>query len=350
MDFNYDLAKRICEAPGIPGREDAVRELVKAEMNALVDEMYVDALGNVIGTKKGKGGPRVMLAAHMDEIGFIVKYIDDKGFIRLQQVGGFDARNLAAQRVLVHTHGGEVLRGALQPAAKPIHLLQPGEMKPYTLDDLFVDIGLSGEEVKAKVEVGDMITLDRTLERAGHNVMSKSLDDRISVFIMLETLRALGEHSAEVVAAATVQEEVGLRGATTAAYGINPDVGVALDVTLAQDIPGTDAAQQVSALGGGAAIKVFDSSHISNHKLVRHFRDVAEKHGIKYQLEVLSRGGTDAGAMQRSQAGVPVITLSTPTRYVHTVNETANVDDILAVIQLLARYLEEAHSGDYRLG
>lgn len=350
MDFNFDLIKRICEAPGIPGREDAVREIVAAEMRPLVDEITVDALGNVIGMKKGRGGPRVMIAAHMDEIGFMVRFIDDNGFVRLQNIGGFDARVLPAQRVLVHTQGGEALRGALQFAAKPIHLLQPDEIKPPKLPDFYVDLGLSAEEVRAKVDIGDMVTMDRALERVGHTVLSKSLDDRVSVFIMLEALRALGSHEVEVLAVATTQEEVGLRGAGTAAFGVEPDIGVALDVTIAGDVPGFDAQDRVSKLGDGVAIKVFDSSHIPNHKLVRHFRDVAERHGIKYQLEVLGRGGTDAGAIQRTRAGVPAITLSTPTRYVHTVNEMAHVNDIQAAIQLVARYLETAHTGDYRFG
>ena len=350
MELNFDLLKRISEAPGIPGREDQVREIATAELRSLADEVRVDALGNVIATRHGNGGPRVMIAAHLDEIGFMVRHIDDQGYVRLQNVGGFDARMLAAQRVLVHGFGGEVLRGALMPGAKPIHVLQPDEVKPLKLQDFYVDLGLTAEEVRSKVEIGDMVTMDRTLERVGHNVMSKSLDDRVSVFIMIEALRQLGEHQAEVVAVATTQEEIGLRGAGTAAFGVDPDIGVALDVTVAGDIPGFEAAERVAKLGDGVGIKVFDSSHIPNHRLVRHFRQVAEQHGIKYQLEVLARGGTDAGAMQRTRAGVPAITLSTPTRYLHTVNEMASVEDIAGTIQLLARYLEVAHAGDYRLG
>lgn len=350
MEFNFDLMKRICEVPGIPGREDSVRPIVIEAMRPLVDEISVDALGNVIARKHGKGGPRVMLAAHMDEIGFMVRSIDDDGFIRLQNVGGFDARVLPSQRVLVHTRDGGVHRGALQLATKPTHLLTADEVKPPKVSDLFVDIGMAGSDVKAQVDIGDMVTLDRTMERVGQNVMSKSLDDRASLFMMIEALRKVGDHQVDIVAVATTQEEVGLRGARTSAYGVEPDIGVALDVTIAGDIPGFDKQDRVTKLGDGVAIKVFDSSHIPNHKLVRHLRDVAEKHGIKHQLEVLPRGGTDAGAMQLSKAGMPAITVSLPTRYVHTVNETASVDDILAEITLLARYLEEAHTGDYRLG
>jgi endoglucanase len=350
MEFNYDLVKRICEVPGIPGREDQIRALVTEELRPLTDDIRVDALGNVIATKRGSGGPRVMVAAHIDEIGFMVRYIDDHGFIRLQNVGGFDARVLPAQRVLVHTRDGQALRGALQIGAKPIHILQPDEIKPPKISDLYVDLGMTGDEVKSRVEVGDMVTFDRTLERVGNCVMSKSLDDRLNVFIMIEALRSLGEHEAEIVAVATTQEEVGLRGAQTAAYSVDPDVGVALDVTIAGDTPGIDAADRVAQLGGGVAIKVFDSSHVPNHRLVRHVRDVADRQGIPYQLEVLPRGGTDAASIERSRAGTPVITISTPTRHLHTVNEMASVSDIQGAIQLLARYLEDAHNGDYRLG
>ncbi len=347
-NLNFDLLKRICETPGVAGREDAVRALVRDEMSGLVDTVSVDALGNVIGVRKGEGGPRVIIMAHMDEIGFLVKHIDDKGFIRVQPVGGFDPRVLPAQRVIVHGFGGEQLRGALQIGAKPIHLLDPGDIKPPKVDDLFVDLGFSGDEVRARVEVGDMVTLDRTVERVGNNVMGKSLDDRICVFQMIEALRQLsGPTQAEIVAVATTQEEVGLRGASTAAYQVEAQIAVALDITLAQDIPGGAEQDQVTRLNDGAAIKIMDSSTISNHKLVRHMRDVAEANNIPYQLEILPRGGTDAGAAQRARAGVPAVTISIPTRYVHTVNEMASISDVEASINLLARYLEQAHAGQY---
>jgi tetrahedral aminopeptidase len=349
MDLNLNLAEELLNAPGIPGREEQVREIVRREMEPLVDEITVDALGSVIGIKKGSGGPKVMLAAHMDEIGFMVKYIDDNGFIRLQNVGGFDPRVLPAQRVRVHTRDGDVLIGALQLASKPIHLLQASEIKAPKLTQLFVDVGLTADEVNEKVDIGDMVTLDRSLVRAGNNLMSRAMDDRINVFVMLETLRHLGEHECDVIAVATTQEEVGLRGARTAAYGIDPDIGIALDVTVGGDTPGVDKQDRVTKLGEGVAIKAFDSSHIPNYKLVRHFRDIAEKHEIKHQIEILSRGGTDAGPMQQNRAGVPVITISMPTRYLHTVNEMVSLDDMTAAVQLLTAYLAEAHSGDYRL-
>jgi endoglucanase len=345
---NFELLKRLCETPGVPSREEPIRRLVIDELRPLVDEVSVDAMGSVVGFKKGCGGPKVMIAAHMDEIGFLVKHIDDKGFIRLQPVGGFDPRVLIAQRVYVHGFTGERLLGALQPAAKPTHLLSDDERnKPLKLDDLFVDLGLTGEEVKRHVEVGDPVTLARTCEMIGGNVTSKTLDNRLSVFQMIEALRVLSSHQCDIYAVATVQEEVGLRGATTAAYHLNPDIGIALDVTIAGDIPGGSEQDRVTTLGNGTAIKIMDGSLLCHPKLVRHFRDIAEAKDIPYQLEILPRGGTDAGGIQRSRGGVPSFTLSTPCRYIHTVNETASVRDIEAGIELLCAFLEEAHTRRY---
>lgn len=345
--FNRSLLKSLCEAPGIPGREAAIRKLVVAEMAPLVDDLSVDVMGNVIGVKRGKGGPRVMIAAHMDEIGFFVSHIDKSGFLRIQPVGGFDARVLVAQRVFVHARSGEVLRGAMQMGGKPIHLLEASEIKPAKIEDIFIDLGLECSVVNDKVEIGDMVTFDRTLETVGDCVISKSLDDRVGVFVMLEALRAMKSSKAEIVAVATVQEEVGLRGAMTAAFAVEPDISIALDITLAGDIPDGKEQSQVTRLGGGAAIKIMDGYSISDPELVRHFRDVAEQQKIDYQLEILPRGGTDAGATQRARSGSTAITLSIPTRYVHTVNELARISDVEGCITLLARYLEVAGTRSY---
>ncbi|MCX7623235.1 MAG: M42 family metallopeptidase [Thermomicrobium sp.] len=347
MELDWSLLQRLCEAPGIAGHELRVAAIVRAALEPLVDELRVDAMGNLIGVRRGRRDRRVMLAAHMDEIGFLVRHIDDNGFLRLQPVGGFDARVLVAQRVHVWTRSGASLLGALQLATKPIHLLAAEERKAPALEELYVDLGLSAEEVRSRVEIGDMVTLAREFARLGPTVLSKALDDRVGVFVMLETLRHLDRHEAEIVAVATVQEEVGLRGAQTAAFGIEPDVGIALDVTIAGDVPGIEAQDRVTRLGHGVAIKVFDTSHIPSRPLVQHLREVADRRGIRYQLEVLPRGGTDAGAVQRARAGVPAVTVSIPTRHVHTVNEMAHVDDIAAAVELLTAYLAEAHERTY---
>lgn len=345
--MNESLLRELTQAEGVPSREDAVRDIVAGHMRTLVDDMRVDALGNLIGMKKGKGGPRIAIAAHVDEIGFLVRHIDDNGFIRVQPVGGFDPRVLVAQRVRVHTNSGEKLDGVIQPGTKPIHLLQQGESKDLKLEDLFIDLGLECDAVKDQVTIGDMITLRRDLERIGDMVVTKALDDRLGVYVMLEAVRAAGDCDAEILPIATVQEEIGLRGATTAAFGVKPDIAIALDVTIAGDTPGIPDDAAVTRLRKGTAIKVFDSSQLPNPKLVAHLREIAETHNIPFQLEVLPRGGTDAGAFQRAHDGIVTGTISIPTRYVHSVNEMAAVGDIQASVDLLARFLQEAGSRSY---
>jgi len=346
-DFNLDLLRRLCEAPGISGREDAVREIVLAELRPLVDDLSIDAMGSVIGVKNGSGGPKVAVSAHMDEIGFYVKHIDDSGFLRLYAVGGFDARVLVAQRVIVHTASGDRLHGALQASSIPA-FPPTGEPKAPRMDDLYVDLGMNAEDVKAKVEIGNQVTLDRTLVSNGETVMTKTLDDRVGLFVLIEALRKLGDHAAEIVALATVQEEVGLRGAMTAAYATDAEINLAIDITVSWESPGRSPEQWVTRLGHGVGLKVVDMSHISHPRLLRHLRDIADARKIPYQLEVLLHGGTDAAAMQRARGGSVASTLSVPTRNAHTVNEMASIADIQATIDLLAAYLEEAGSRDYR--
>jgi endoglucanase len=348
--MKIDLLKQLCETPGVPSREERLRAVVRKALAPLVESLRVDVMGNVIGVKAGKGRRKVMVAAHMDEIGFLVKFIDDKGFLRLQTLGGFDPRQLFAQRVLVHPAKGESLRGVLSYTAKPVHLQTPEEAKePPKVENFFVDLGMKAADVKKRVSVGDMVTMDRTFEVCGDNVISKSIDNRVGVFVMIEALRALKKHDVDIYAVATTQEEVGLRGATTSAFSVEPDVGVALDTTLANDYPGQSDADAVTRLGQGVGIKIMDGSLIGHPKLVAHFRDLARARKIPHQMEILPRGGTDGGALQRSRGGSASITLSVPTRYIHTVNEMAARKDIEAAIHLLARYLEEAHTRDYAL-
>jgi len=342
--MDTDLLQRLVVAPGISGREERIRELIIGEVTPLVDEVRCDALGNVLCIRRGSD-PRVMLSAHMDSIGFLVSHIDDRGFLRLSPVGGFDARTLVMQRVLVQ--GTQDYVGLVAPATKPIHLSTPEEReKSPKLEDLFVDLMLPAEEVKANVTVGDPVTLLREPHVTERAIASHYLDDRLGVYVMIEALRAAKDTQAEIYAVVSVQEEVGLRGARTSAFGVEPDMGVALDVTIAGDLPGADPAAQVCRLDEGVAIGIMDSSSISDPRLVRKFRDLAEQHDIKHQLEILPRGGTDAGGIQQSRAGVPVITISMPIRYVHTVNEMALHADTDAAVALVARFLETAHEVD----
>ncbi len=349
MSINEELLRRLIETPGVPGREEQQREIAREELGTLTDEVHTDAMGSVIGTKHGREDVRVMVAAHTDEIGFMVKHIDDKGFLRLQTLGGHDPANMVSQRVLVTTADGTVLRGALQPARKPPHLSHGEEQKLPTHADFYVDLGMGADAVKEKVRVGDYVTMDRTLEKVGDGYMGKAMDDRVGVFVMLEALRAMRESEATIFAAATSQEEVGLRGAAASGAALKPTVVIALDITLAMDIPGGGGENTITELGKGAAIKIMDSSLISHPKLVEHFRTIAEREDIPHQMEILPAGGTDAGGVQRLHGGIPAITLSIPCRHVHTVNELVNEEDVQACIALLARYLEEAHTGDYSL-
>ena len=349
MALNEALLKRLIETPGVPGREEQQREIAREELEDLTDEVRTDSMGSVIGTKNGREDVRVMIAAHTDEIGFLVRHVDDKGFVRLLPLGGHDPANMVSQRVIVTTSDGTALRGALQPVRKPPHLQQDGPPKPPKVEEFYVDLGMPAEDVKEKVRVGDYATMDRTLEKVGANYVGKAMDDRIGVFVMYEALRAMGEHEATIFAAATSQEEVGLRGAEASGSALAPTVVIALDVTLAMDVPGTEDEGKITELGKGAALKIMDSYSISHPKVVEHFQSIAEREGIPHQTEILPFGGTDAGGVQRLHGGIPAITLSVPCRYVHTPNEMVNASDVQAAITLLARYLEEAHTGDYAL-
>ena len=349
MALNEELLRRLIETPAVPGREEQQRGIAREELGRLTDEVRTDALGSVIGTKKGRDDVRVMVAAHTDEIGFLVKHIDDKGFLRLQTLGGHDPANMVSQRVVVTTSDGAALKGALQPARKPPHLSRGQEQKAPSADEFYVDLGMTEDEVKAKVRVGDYATMDRTLEKVGGRYMGKAMDDRIGVYVMLEALRAMGEHEATVFAVATSQEEVGLRGAAASGSALAPTVMIALDITLAMDVPGGGGENEITALGKGAAIKIMDGHSISHPGLVDHLRSIAERENIPHQMEILPAGGTDAGGVQRLHGGVPTVTISIPCRYVHTPNEMVDEGDVRACVNLLARYLEEAHTGDYSL-
>jgi len=347
--MNIKLLRQLTEAHGVPGQEDAIRSIVRSELQDHC-EIAVDRIGNLIAFREGKGKTskkKLMLAAHMDEIGFIVKFIDDKGFLRVQTLGGWDPRQMASQRVIVHTKAGPI-PGLLAAETKPKHLLTPEELnRPVSIEQYFVDIGMSPDDAKKKVRLGDMITMDRAFQSMGDLMTCKSMDDRVAVFCMIEAVRAAKNHDVDLYAVATVQEEIGLRGAAASGWSIEPDIVVALDITLANDIPGIPDSLHVTTLGGGTAIKIMDSSLICHPRLVEHFRSLAETHQIKYQMEILPFGGTDAGSVQRLHGGLPAFTLSIPTRYVHTVNETVHKEDVQATIDLLGHYIADAHRGDY---
>ena len=346
------LLKELCESSGIPGREARLRKIVRRELQPIADDMRVDGLGNLIAKKKaskGKKPMKLMLAAHLDEIGFVVSHIDEKGLLRLVPMGGHDPRNMVAQRVTVAGLKKDY-PGLLYPGIKPPHIQTDADKnKSLSVSDFFVDLYLPAEKVKEEIELGAMVTLQRDFAEIGNGVSCKAMDDRVAVYVMIEAMKAAKTFAFETYAVATVQEEVGLRGATASAFDVNPDVGVALDITLAADIPGIPAHEQVTRLGEGTAIKIQDSSFISHPGLVAHMKALAKKRKIPFQMEILSRGGTDAGGIQRIRGSVPVITLSVPTRYVHTSIELADKGDIQATIDLLAAFLEEGHRADLKM-
>jgi endoglucanase len=338
--MNEPLLAELCETAGPPGREARVRAVVQRELEPLVDEVTVDPLGNVVARRAGNG-PRLVLSAHMDEISFMVTHVDDDGFIRFLTLGGFDAKTLTAQRVTVH--GREDLLGVM--GSKPVHIMNDEERRRSPkLEDYFVDVGLPAERVKELVRPGDTITRERTLSRLGDLVTCKSMDNRAGLYTMIEAVRALGEHECEVIAVASVQEEVGLRGARVAAARLRPRIGLAIDVTLANDGPGSKAHERVSRIGGGAAIKVYDSSVIVPTAVVDHLVRVAEERGIAHQLEVMTRGGTDTRELQLSGDGAIAGCVSIPCRYVHQVVETIHPDDLDAAVALVAAFCETAHT------
>ncbi|MFT7157423.1 MAG: putative aminopeptidase FrvX, partial [Parvicella sp.] len=289
--MNIELLSKICKAPGAPGFEQKIRELVINEVSSLVDSVSTDNMGNVTAFKKGAdSSKKIMIAAHMDEIGFIVTHIDDNGFVRFHVLGGFDPKTLTAQRVIVH--GKKDLIGVM--GSKPIHVMTADERnKVPKTTDYFIDMGMSKEEVEKHVEIGNPITRERDLIEMGDCVNSKSIDNRVSVFILIEMLRNLDTPPYDVYAVFTVQEEVGVRGASVSTQAIQPNFAFCLDTTIAFDVPGAPAHEKVTELGKGAAIKIMDSRTLCDYRMVAFLKQTADTHKIKWQPEILTAGGTD---------------------------------------------------------
>lgn len=350
--MNIPLLKTLSEAPGVPGREERVRAILQREAQGLFDDVTTDPMGNLIATKRARqtdstgGKPkRVLLACHMDEIGFYVRHVDDKGFVRIHNVGGFDTRNLLSRRVLVQASSGEDLPGLMNPCGRPIHVAREEDKKKIPeMTDFYVDLCLPAEQVKQKVRIGDPVTLVQEFREIGECVSGKCMDNRVAAFVAIEAVRKLAgagkEPRFEVILAATVQEEVGCRGAGPACYAAEPDIAIAIDTTLAIDTPGVPEDERVTKQGDGVALTIADSLTISDRGLIDEFEAVARKREIPHQLSILPKGGTDAGPMQRSRGGFRAMTLSVPTRYIHTVTECIHRRDLQAAIDLLAAWME----------
>jgi len=345
--IDVELLKKICEVPGAPGFEQPVRSFIMDHLSNYYEHISTDSMGNVIVFKKGKSDKKLMLAAHMDEISFIVTHIDDDGFIRFQPLGGFDPKTLTAQRVIIHSDP-EII-GVM--ASKPVHIMTSEEKrKAPELKDYFIDTGLAGKKVKEIVEIGTPITRERGLIEMGDCVNSKSIDNRVSVFILIETLKKLAEEEVpfDLYGVFTVQEEVGIRGATVAASGIHPDFGIAIDTTIAYDLPGAQAHETITKLGRGPAIKILDGMTIADYRMVSFMKKTAGKHQLDFQMEILPAGGTDTAAIQRAGNGGSVSgAISVPTRHLHQVIEMAHKKDIADAIELLKICILEMNTYDW---
>ena len=338
--MNIPLLKILSETPGAPGFEDKIRDVIVNEITPFVDSLYVDNMGNVTAFRKGATPNKLMLAAHMDEIGFIVTHIDENGFLKFAPLGGFDPKTLTAQRVIVH--GKKDVIGVM--GSKPIHVMSPEEReKKVKLTDYFIDLGLSKEAVEEIIEIGTPITRERELIEMGECVNGKSLDNRISVFVLIEAIKSIHKSQLpfDTYFVFTVQEEVGLRGAQVATLEIQPDIAIAIDTTIAFDLPGSTPGEQVTKLGKGPAIKIMDASVVCHPKLVAFMKQTAVANEIPWQAEVLQAGGTDTAMLQKMVAGgAKAGAVSIPTRHLHQVIESAHKQDVKQAIVLLSKIIE----------
>jgi len=340
-ELNIDLLKRLCETPGVPGHEHRVRDLIRAEIGGLFDEVREDAMGSLLCRRKGGGaGPRVMLLCHMDEIGFLVSHITEKGFLYLQPVGGFDPRNLFSRRVRVCTEDGD-LAGVMNPGGKPVHLASPEDRKKVPeISEFFVDTGL-GEAAAERVSVGDFVVMEEPFAEMGDRLVSKALDNRIACWLGIEAVRTLGDGrgAAEIHVAFTAQEEVGLRGARTASFAVRPDIGIGIDTTLACDTPGVPEQDRTTEQGKGFGLHIRDGSFIADRALVAEMEALAKARDIPFQRTMLRAGGQDGAAAQQAAAGARAVGIVVGTRYIHTVTEMVHRRDLRAARDILAAYL-----------
>ncbi|MGB9812299.1 MAG: M42 family metallopeptidase [Thermovenabulum sp.] len=322
-----ELIKTLTETYGPSGNEEKIRNVIKDLVTPYADEVKVDALGNLIVHKKGSGD-KLMLAAHMDEIGIIVTNIDDKGFIRFSSIGGVSPFILLGERVIFENGTIGV-----------IGVEKIDDMKELKMKRLFIDIGASSkEEAMSKVKVGDMATYYRECNFLGKNISAKSLDDRAGCAVLIKALQEVKNPKYDLYFVFTTQEEVGTRGAKTSAYSIEPELAIVVDVTICGDTP--EGEKIAVDLGKGPAIKIKDMSVLSHPKIKQLLIDAAEKNNIPYQREVLDLGGTDAGSIHLTKEGVPSGGIAIPTRYVHTPSEMVNLDDLENTVKLLLAVIE----------
>ena len=337
-----ELLRTLSDTFGPSGFEDEVSATLQHLIEPFVDEMRVDALGNLIATLHGTGDVTLMLDAHMDEIGFIISYVDDLGFLRFSQTSGWDARIVPAQAVTIRTDLGTKIKGYIGTA--PPHILRPEDRdKPHKLEDLFIDVGAkSADQVAALgVRIGSPVVIAYPFELLNDQiVMARALDDRAGCAVIVQTLEALAGQQLEatIVATFSVQEEVGLRGAGVAAYDINPGIALVIEATVAADVPGVPLARQPTKFGQGPAVIVMDNTMITNGRMVRAITEIADQHEIPWQYRIPYGGGTNAGAIHRSRGGVLTGVVSLPVRYFHSPYALMRLDDFANTVRLVTEF------------
>ncbi len=343
MSDPRDLLERLSNAHGVSGYEGNVRQIIENEVRPYVDEIKTDKMGNLIATRRG-GSPTVMLAAHMDEIGLMVKYVDDKGFARFTKTGGWFDQTLLNQRMILHTEHGPVY-GVI--GSKPPHAMKEEDRKkPVNAEDMFIDVGATSKDDAEKIGVrtGTPITPDMELKPLGNDrVTGKAFDNRAGCAMLIGALGQMRDIKATVHAVFTVQEEVGLKGARTSAFGLKPDVALATDVTITGDHPGIEKKHSAIEMGKGPSITVSDAEGrgiIVPEPVLKWLKEAAESNNIPYQLEVGTGGTTDASAIHLSREGVPSGVISMPTRYIHTPVSVLSMSDLEKSAQLIARAVE----------
>ena len=337
------LLKKLSEAPGVSGNESRIKEIIIGEIKNFVDEIKDDSMGNLITVKKGSGKFRVMIAAHMDEIGFMVKHIEDKGFISFETIGGFDPRSLGSQRVRIHSYKGDIL-GVI--GLKPPHITTQEEKdKALKVDDLRIDVGLnSREEVEnLGIKPGDSITRDISFSELGReNIVScKSFDNRAGCTVLIELIKKIKNPDYTLYGIFTTQEEVGLRGAKTAAYGIDIDFAIIIDSTTAGPIPKTEADKVTISIGKGPSIDLMDRGFILSEKVKDIIVKAAQDAGIPYQTHI-SGGSTDAAAVHITKEGIPTAVISIPSKYIHSTVEIVDLNDLESTLKLAMKSIEIA--------
>lgn len=336
------LLKKILDAPGISGYEGEIGEIMKKELGKSCDNVQVDNFGNVIA-RKGRGKKKIMLAAHMDEIGLVVKHITKEGYLSFIKVGGIDDRILPGQRVIIKSKSGRVF-GIL--GAKPPHMQRDEEKKqPIKYEDMFIDIGCASKEaVEKRVAIGDSAIFEPNSGVLNGNLYyGKAIDDRIGCYALVKIMEKL-KAKAEVYAVATTQEEVGLKGARTSSFRINPDFAIAIDTTIAGDTPGMKERDSSLKLGKGPAITLIEASGrgiIVSEKIKDLFVNTAKKNKIKYQMDILEGGMTDGAMIYMNREGILTGVLSIPTRYIHSPTGVFDIEDVDEAVRLVIKVVEE---------